>query len=74
MLTLCVAAARPQLSAALSRCYVINFRELCDVINMAAAREGENNGKEVVANLCRRNIEETKQHKMAPFPLPRKIF
>ena len=32
---------------------------------MAAAREGENNRKEVVASLCRRNIEETKEHKMA---------
>jgi len=41
---------------------------------MAAAREGESNRKEVVASLCRRNIEETKEHKMAPFPLPRKIF
>ena len=41
---------------------------------MAVAREGENNRKEVVASLCRRNIEETKEHKMAPLPLPRKIF
>jgi hypothetical protein len=41
---------------------------------MAVAREGENNRKEVVASLFRRNIEETKKHKMAPFPLPRKIF
>jgi len=30
---------------------------------MAAAREGENNRKEVVAGLCRRNIEETKEHR-----------
>jgi len=26
---------------------------------MAAAREGENNRKDVVASLCRRNIEKT---------------
>jgi hypothetical protein len=41
---------------------------------MAVAREGENNRKEVVASLCRRNIDETTEHKMATFPLHRKIF